>query len=200
MLSSRGPCSARPASPSTGPSSQQTTLTSWMWGISVPSRSGSAITASAPAASISATRSSRRVVPRTECPARTRSAASSRPRQPHPTIRTRARRLSLAVAPGFPVAPALLLLDLRPYLLLADLRPAARPAALVLGLDHLVHVLELQPHLVLVGAGGLPVHLLGARPRVVLADQQEHRHHHDERAEDEDAELVHGLSLKRLPG
>src|SRR3954469_2604042 len=200
MLSSRGPWSALPASPSTEPSSQQTTLTSWMWGISVASRSGSAMTASAPAASISDSRFSRRVVPRTECPARTSSAASSRPRHPHPTIRTRARPLSLAVAPGLPVAPALLLLDLRADLLLGDLRPAARAAALVLGLDHLVHVLELQPHLVLVGASGLPVHLLGARARVVLADQQEHRDHHDDRAEDEDAELVHGMRLKRFPG
>src|SRR3954470_9127728 len=75
----------------------------------------------------------------------------------------------VAVAPRFLLAPALLLLDLRAYLLLGDLRPPARPAALVLGLDHLVHVLQLEADLVLVGARGLPVHLLGARPGVPLA-------------------------------
>ena len=82
----------RPRSgPTALPSSQQTTVTPASWVMTVPSRSGSATTPSAPAASISA-RAAPRVVPRTAWPSARSASASARPRQPQPTIRTRATR------------------------------------------------------------------------------------------------------------
>ncbi len=86
---------------------------------------------------------------------------------------------------------ALLGLGLRPYRVLADLGAAAAAAALVLRLDHLVHVLELEADLVLVGAGGLPVDLLRAGAGVPLADREEDEEDHDDGAEHEHPELVH---------
>ena len=78
------------AAPAALPSSQQIALTPASWTMIVPSRSGSAITASAPAASIASRRSGERVVPRTAWPSASSDLASSRPRQPQPTISTRA--------------------------------------------------------------------------------------------------------------
>src|SRR4051812_12434452 len=88
--SSRSEWSAAAASPVAVPISQHTTVTPSIAGISVTSRSGSAVTGSAPAASISGARAAERLVPRTACPAAASSRASAWPRQPQPTSRTRA--------------------------------------------------------------------------------------------------------------
>src|SRR5829696_392649 len=107
----------------------------------VPSRSGSAITASADEASISSRRPGDRVVPRTVCPCAASADARARPRQPQPTMRTRAtsgvRRWR---RPGFLspdaaaqlFAPALVLGHLSADVFLGPLATAAFAAAGVL--------------------------------------------------------------------
>ena len=50
---------------------------------------------------------------------------------------------------------------------------AAGPAAAVLGLDHLVHVVDLELGLDLGGAGRAPVHLLGSRAGIPAPDREE---------------------------
>src|SRR3954471_10074514 len=88
--SSRGPCRGALGSSDVVPISQQTTLTPSMTGIIVTNRSGSATAASAPAASIAALRAGSREVPRTAWPSAASARASDWPRQPQPTMRTRA--------------------------------------------------------------------------------------------------------------
>src|SRR5262245_7605835 len=63
-------------------------------------RSGSPSTASAPVASIAARRSGSRVVPRTAWPSAVSERASACPRQPQPTIRTRAMRRASVLSPA----------------------------------------------------------------------------------------------------
>src|SRR5947207_3310394 len=55
----------------------------------------------------------------------------------------------------------------------ASNRSPARAAAFVLRLQHLVDVLELEPHLVLVRAGGLPVEHLRPADRIPAAERHE---------------------------
>src|SRR3954452_22418267 len=175
MVSSRGPCSAATFSdaPSALPISQHITLTASSCGVSVASRSGSASTPSTPASWICATRCSLRLVPRTRWPPAISSPASSRPRQPQPTIRTRATALEVVPAAVDLAALfqlALRRVHLRADLVLGQLRPAAASPALVLRLEHLVDVHQLQPDLVLVRARGLPVEHVAPAPRVPPAD------------------------------
>src|SRR5829696_1280279 len=91
---SRGPWSAAtaPSPPLAVPISQHMTLTPERCGSSVSRRSGSATAASAPAASIVPLVAGSRAVPRTAWPSLASAAASSRPRHPQPTMRTRAKR------------------------------------------------------------------------------------------------------------
>ena len=63
----------------------------------------------------------------------------------------------------------------RAELVLVDLGPAGAPAALVLGLDHLRDVVELELHLGLQRARGLPVEHVRAGARVE-DPEQDHRH------------------------
>src|SRR5829696_7719645 len=88
---SREPC--RSGESSAPPMSQHTTVTPANAGTSVPSRSGSATTPSMRDLPRSASRVEARVVPRTACPETASAAASEVPRQPQPTIRTRATSL-----------------------------------------------------------------------------------------------------------
>src|SRR4051794_2883176 len=100
-----------------------------------------------------------RVVPRTACPPAASSRASSRPRQPQGTIRTRATSVAVLA----PVARALLgELGLVPTdavgdLLLVALGQAALAAHGVLGLDHLRDVVDVVLGLHVGRPGGLPV-------------------------------------------
>ncbi|TMM10368.1 MAG: acetyl-CoA C-acyltransferase [Actinobacteria bacterium] len=88
--------------------------------------------------------------------------------------------------------------DLGAHLVLAELRAPGLPPALVLSLDHLIHVLELEADLVLVAASGLPVQLLGARTRIPLADREEDPEDHQPDDHDSHTEqgVVHARSVR----
>src|SRR5882757_4830098 len=96
--------------------------------------------------------------------------ASSWPRQPQPTIRTRAKLLLVPVAVVLGASPHLALggIHLGAHLLLRELGPARPAAALVLRLQHLLDVLHVEADLVLIRAGGRPVEHVGAASRVPL--------------------------------
>src|SRR4051812_19988659 len=105
-----------------------------------------------PAACSSAARSGRRVVPRTAWPSARSERASASPRQPQPTMRTRATRRSR-------------LLERVQELGFGDLGLALGPAALVLEREQLVDLLALQARLAL----GVELALLGGDVGAQLA-------------------------------
>src|SRR3954452_20434613 len=105
-----------------------------------------------PAASSSRARSGRRVVPRTAWPSPRSERASASPRQPQPTMRTRATRRSR-------------LLERVQELGFGDLGLALGPAALVLEREQLVDLLALELGLAL----GVELALLGGDVGAELA-------------------------------
>src|SRR4051794_23539298 len=187
----------------TVPISQHTTVTPESASISVPIRSGSPRYGSAPAVWIASVFACERVVPRTAWPAATSSAASARPRQPQGTIRTRATlgggRVGL-VATGLLgellAVAAHALLDL----LLVAFREPAAAADLVLGVDHLLDVVDVVLRLELGGARRLPVEDVEGG---ALGEQPEQQHEDDEeeqRAPEDDGERVDDVILAPVSG
>src|SRR5918992_1116254 len=127
-------------------------------------------------------------------------AASVRPRHPQPTISTRAMGWlsggrSRRAAPKA-LAQALVLRHLGAHVVFGQLRPAARTAAGVLRLEHLLDVFELELGLRLGRAGRAPVDLLGAGTRIPLAERQKYADDDYEPEQDEDGELVHAASVR----
>src|SRR3954447_16987854 len=149
IIRSRGPWRDRET---TRPSSQHRTVTLSCAYTSDPTRSGSPTHGSIPAVTSSSARSGRRVVPRTAWPSSSSERARAAPRQPQPTIRTRATPL----------------FEGRPELFLGDLGLALGPAALVLEREQLVDLLALEPGL----AARVELALLGGdiRPQLALGE------------------------------
>ena len=161
-----------------------------------PSRAGRGRRAagSIPAASIAASPSSRRLVPRTAQPsaeqplARAPAAAAAADDQ-RPRHRPSAR--------GSPVELDLLGGDLLRSSRLVELRGAAAAAHLVLRLDHLAHVVDLVLDLDLGRAGRVPVDQVGVAAAVEVADHDQNADEEeddDNGPEDED----HGPRISRL--
>jgi Thiolase, N-terminal domain len=80
--------------------------------------------------------------------------------------------------------------------LLGSLGSSGSPAAFVLGLEHLVDVVELQLGLELRRARQAPVHLLRPRARIPLAEREQDPDPNDEAEQDEDSELVDPASVR----
>ena len=74
---------------------------------------------------------------------------------------------------------------------LGDLGASAGPAAAVLGLDHLVHVVDLELGLDLGRSGGSPVHLLSARAGIPAPDREKDPEQDQPAERDECRKLVH---------
>ncbi len=166
----------------------------------MPGRSGSARAGSIPAASIAARPSSRRLVPRTGQPSASSRSPERLPRQPQPTISARATGLAYAAFERAAAAHAVALVlgDLALQVRLGQLRRAAAAAHLVLGLDHLLDVVDLVLRLDLGRAGRLPVDQIGAAAGVEVADDEQDADQEGEdrhRRQDE----AHGARIRAQP-
>ncbi len=72
----------------------------------------------------------------------------------------------------------LVLVDHPAHVRIGDVGGSPPAAHLVLGIHHLLNILDLELRLVLEGSGRLPVEEIGPAARVGVA--QEHEHDHDE--------------------
>src|SRR6185437_16135675 len=144
-LSRRGPWIAATSSslPVASASSQITTATSSTRSRIVAGRSGSARAGSIPAASIAASPSSSRLVPRTAQPSSSSSDPRARPLQPQPTISARATSGGLAGGEAGHGAPALFLVGARAGAAV-DVVGVDRLTALRAGRDHVEGVVAVD--------------------------------------------------------
>ena len=128
-------------------------------------------------------------------------APARSPRQPQPTIRTRASALVLARRGG--AAPRASARSSATWARMSSSVISGRPVARrrrVLGLEHLVHVVELQLGLDLGRTGRAPVHLLGPRARIPAAEREEDPDQDQHAEHDERRELVHARpSVRSAP-